>query len=452
MMADDSTGWASWLYLLASLWGAWFAYNALIPRTRGVFLSTWSFLSGWLTGELAFHHIAWQILATAVFGAFGAFQALPGQLGLAVTGASWIALLWAQLRSRRAAAVCDAALRDAFGETGQTSESGETDGASPAKLAPSGRSAESEELSELRRLALVIPTLPSNVERVKNIHFWRAGGIDLHLDVYRPRNAPAGCPVLLQIHGGGWMVENKDHQALPLMHRLASRGWVCVSLNYRLSPHATFPEHVIDSKRGLAWVKENIAEYGGDPNFIVVTGGSAGGHLSALTALTPNDPEYQPGFEQVDTTVQGCVPFYGVYDFTGVTEEHDGQENLLEKYVMKGSRQEIPEAYHRASPIRRLGDHAPPFFVIHGDRDTLVPLAQAHAFVRDLREKSLAPVAFAEVPGAQHAFEVFHTTRTSAVVRAVERFVNTLHDRYKQGLQEPVESTPEPGRPPLRAV
>jgi acetyl esterase/lipase len=443
MIAEDSTGWAPWLYLLASLWGSWFAYNALMPRTRGIFFSTWSFLSGWFTGDLAFHHIAWQALATLAFGALGAFEALPGQIGLGVTGVSWLALLWAQLRSHRATAVCEAALGDAFGEPA---------GADPLS---SRQPAAGGDTSEFRRLALAIPTLPPEVERVKNVQFWRAGGMDLHLDVYRPRNAPtdrADRPVLLQIHGGGWVVESKDHQALPLMHRLASNGWVCVSLDYRLSPHATFPEHVIDSKRGLAWVKENIAEHGGDPNFIVLTGGSAGGHLSALAALTPNDPEYQPGFEHVDTTVQGCVPFYGVYDFTGATAEHDGQQTLLERYVMKGSRQEIPEAYHRASPIHRVGKHAPPFFVIHGDCDTLVPLAQAHTFVRRLREMSLAPVAFAELPGAQHAFEIFHTRRTSAVVRAVERFANTLHDRYREGLQEAKDVRPDGERPQLHVV
>src|SRR4029450_4266482 len=66
--------------------------------------------------------------------------------------------------------------------------------------------------------------------------------------------------------------------------------------------------------RALRWIRERMAEYGGDPDFVVVTGGSAGGHLAALLALTPNDPEFQPGFEDVDTSVTACVPFYGVYD------------------------------------------------------------------------------------------------------------------------------------------
>ena len=138
-----------------------------------------------------------------------------------------------------------------------------------------------------------------------------------HLDIWRrPDLDPAGrAPVLFQVHGGAWTTGNKRGQAHPLMSHLAELGWICVSINYRHSPRNTWPDHVVDVKRALAWVKTHIAEYGGDPEFIAITGGSAGGHLSALAALTPNDPQFQPGFEDVDTRVQAAVPFYGIYDF-----------------------------------------------------------------------------------------------------------------------------------------
>lgn len=443
--------WTSWLFLLVSLWGAWFSYNALFPRRRGVYLSTWSFVAGWLASELAFHHLAWQALATAAFAALGAFDALPGQIGLAVTGASWLALIRTQLRSGKAAGICREALRSALadkttGETlGDTTAAGATASAIAPSRYPNGLA--------LKHLVLAIPTLPSGVERIRDIQYGRAAGLDLHLDVYRPRHTAGNCPVLFQIHGGGWMVDSKDHQALPLMYRFASNGWICVSLNYRLSPHATFPDHIVDTKRALAWVKQEIAGYGGDPDFIIATGGSAGGHLCALTGLTPNEPAYQPGFEHVDTSVQGCIPFYGVYDLTGETEEHDGQAVLFEKYVMKGSRQELPDRYRLASPIHRVGEHAPPFFVIHGDCDSLVPVAQARAFVHELRARSLAPVAYAELPGAQHAFEVVHSLRTLAVVDAAERFANTLHQSCRSSEQQADRAAPDASsRPKLRAV
>ena len=103
--------------------------------------------------------------------------------------------------------------------------------------------------------------------------------------------------MLVYIHGGAWVIGDKREQGIPMMHELAQRGWVCVAINYRLSPRATWPAHIVDCKRAVAWVREHIAEYGGDPGFIAVSGGSAGGHLSALLALTPNEPEWQPGFE-----------------------------------------------------------------------------------------------------------------------------------------------------------
>ena len=83
------------------------------------------------------------------------------------------------------------------------------------------------------------------------------------------------------------------------MSRMVELGWICVSINYSKSPRSKFPAHIIDVKRAIAWVRENIADYGGDPDFIAITGGSAGGHLASLAALTPNDPMFQPGFENV---------------------------------------------------------------------------------------------------------------------------------------------------------
>jgi acetyl esterase/lipase len=215
---------------------------------------------------------------------------------------------------------------------------------------------------------------------------------------------------------------------LPLMHHLASRGWVCVSADYRLSPHATFPEHLIDLKRAVQWIREHGPEHGADPDFLIVTGGSAGGHLAALVALTGNDPRFQPGFEKVDTSVQGCVAFYGVYDFTdrhGVWH-HPGLRELLERQVMKASIDEDPGRYELASPINQLSPDDPPFFVVHGALDTMVPVGEARLFCRAFRETVRAPLVYAEIPGAQHAFELFPSLRSMHVVHGVERFLAVL--------------------------
>jgi acetyl esterase/lipase len=238
--------------------------------------------------------------------------------------------------------------------------------------------------------------------------------------------------VLIQVHGGAWVIGDKQQQGLPLMTHMASLGWVCVAINYRLSPRSTFPDHIVDVKKAIAWVKEHIAEHGGDPGFVAITGGSAGGHLTALAALTPNDPEYQPGFESADTTVQAAVPFYGVYDFTN--RNGVGRDDMLPylaRYVFKKRFDADRAAFDRASPMSRVNEDAPPFLIIHGSHDTLVPVEQGRLFAEMLRAVSRSPVAYAEIPGAQHAFEVFASARTAHVVRGVARFLAHVHAAHR---------------------
>jgi acetyl esterase/lipase len=206
---------------------------------------------------------------------------------------------------------------------------------------------------------------------------------------------------------------------------MAARGWVGVSVNYPRSPAARWPSHLIALKRAVHWVREHAAEYGGDPNFIAVTGGSAGGHLASMLALTADDPTLQPGFEDADTSVQACVPIYGVYDFTAESGARFASRRLgllLRPLVMpRGSR--YPEDYRSASPVHRVRPDTPPFFVIHGQDDTLVPVAEAHAFVDRLTRTSQSTVAYAELPGAQHGFDVFPSIRSAYLLRGVEYFL-----------------------------
>jgi acetyl esterase/lipase len=254
---------------------------------------------------------------------------------------------------------------------------------------------------------------------------YHEGGKRFELDVYRHREKPTGAPVLLQIHGGGWVIGEKEQQGIPLMMRMAARGWTCVAMNYPLSPRAKWPEHIVAVKRAIAWIRGHAAEYGANPAFIAVSGGSAGGHLAALAALTPNDPTLQPGFEDDDTSLQACVPHYAVYDFT----DEDGSraskmrlESLLRRFVMAADAV-YPDDYRAASPVHQVNAAAPPFFVLHGSNDTLVPVVDARAFVDRLRAVSKNPVAYAEIRGAQHAFDIFPSVRSAHVVRGVERFL-----------------------------
>jgi acetyl esterase/lipase len=247
--------------------------------------------------------------------------------------------------------------------------------------------------------------------------------------VYRSAAEVADAPVLLQIHGGAWIVGDKRQQARPLMHHLAENGWVCVAPNYRRSPSATFPEHLVDVKLALRWVRAHVSDFGGDPGFVVITGGSAGGHLAALAAFTANEPEFQPGFEDVDTSVAACVVFYGAFDLMGRYGGRgaDGMGGLIERVVLKRRLADDPGAFSRASPLDQVRADAPPFMVVHGTDDSLVPIDEARAFAARLRAVSSSPTVYVELPHAQHAFEVFDTARSDIVVRGVHRFLATAY-------------------------
>ncbi|TPG36650.1 alpha/beta hydrolase [Mycolicibacterium hodleri] len=253
-----------------------------------------------------------------------------------------------------------------------------------------------------------------------------------HLDIWRrpDLDRSARAPVLVQVPGGAWSSGNKRGQAHPLMSHLTELGWVCVAINYRLSPRHVWPAHIVDVKQAIAWVKTHIADYGGDPDFVAITGGSAGGHLSALAALTGNESRLQPGFEDADTSVQAAVPFYGVYDFTRTDGAlHPIMVPFLERLVVKRRRHDAPDVYSDASPITHVGPGAPPFFVLHGRSDSFIPVDQARSFVARLRAASNQPVVYAELPLAQHAFDVFGSARAAHAAVAVEQFLAEVYAR-----------------------
>jgi acetyl esterase/lipase len=395
-----------WVYLLVSLNGAAYTLTAFRPPRRNRLLFGWSFMASWITIELAPYHLIWQLVATTIFGGLGAFRTRAGKVGLAVTLASWTGLAISIRRSLSARGEIRDALR-----------------ALPPEDGPGTRRA---------------------VEVRRNIVFAEPDGHTLRLDVHLPAEPPAPGirrPALLQVHGGGWVIGFKDRQGQLLMRELAARGWVCFNADYRLSPAATFPEHLVDVKSAIAWIRAHADEYGIDPDFVAITGGSAGGHLTALAALTPDDPEYQPGFETADTSVQAAVPFYGVYDFTNRNGAWPDEiiPWFLAPLVMKTTPQQAPAAYRDASPVDRVRTDAPPFFVIHGQLDVLAPVEDARDFVERLRAVSHQPVYYLELRGAQHAFETFGSIRANAVVEAAARFLDAVWHAHRD--------TPGPATP-----
>jgi len=368
-----------------------------------------AFFAGWLTTELAPHLLA-------LTAADATANALSGRrrdrAGLAVAGAASLGLAYLVAESRKVQHHAEDALVEGLG----------VDYVEQLDAPP-----RPEDLATpWRKLVNPFRMREVGVRVEKDLRYSDAGRRGL-LDLYLPDEADlAGAPVLLQVHGGGWTIGTKDQQGIPLMQHMASRGWVCVAINYRLAPRDPFPAHIVDVKKAIAWIRANISAYGGNPDYIAITGGSAGGHLTALAALTANDPAYQPGFEDADTTVQAAVPHYGVYDFAGVTGLRSAEllrDSFLVPRILQKPWPEAREEFEAASPILRVTPEAPDFFVLHGVHDTLVPVAQARLFVEELRAVSKKTVVYAELPGAQHAFDIFPSIRSAHVVRAIERYL-----------------------------
>ncbi|WP_173096135.1 alpha/beta hydrolase [Actinomadura verrucosospora] len=260
-----------------------------------------------------------------------------------------------------------------------------------------------------RILFLPILKRRRDVRRVANLAYGDAGRRNL-LDLYHHRSRPQGAPVMIHVHGGHYDSGHKNSQSLPLLYRLAGQGWVCISANYRLRPEFQHPDHLIDLKKVIAWAREHAHEYGADPATLFVAGSSAGGHMAGLAALTQNDPAFQPGFEDADTSVTGAIYLNGWYG----------------PYFGQG-----PES----SPLAHITADAPPFFLAHGDKDTLVPVEDPRQFADRLRRTSTAPVVYAELKGAHHAFDLYHSVRFDAVVDGIEAFTAWVRSR---------ERTPKP--------
>jgi acetyl esterase/lipase len=397
--------------VFVSALGLAYTANGYRPLTKHGYGSVFAFGSGVFASELPMQTLAVQLTGLAAVSRW-----LPTRLrrfSWLLAGLSGLGLLGLRHIGRTANEPLTAALDAGLGADRRT-ESGDL----WKRPAPGGATAKKPGAARMLRVY-------RDYAHDGDISYGEYGSRN-HLDIWRRPDLDRGgrAPVLLQVPGGAWMVGNKRGQAHPLMSHLAELGWVCVAINYRLSPRSTWPDHIVDVKRAIAWTKEHIAEYGGDPNWIAITGGSAGGHLSSLAALTPNDPRFQPGFEEADTRVQVAVPFYGVYDFTRSDNSmHPLMVPMVAKNVFKLSRTDLAEPLQVASPISHVSEDAPPFFVLHGTNDSLVPVEQARSFTARLGAVSRQPVVYAELPYAQHAFDIFGSARAAHAAVAVEQFL-----------------------------
>jgi acetyl esterase/lipase len=388
------------------------ALNGLRPLGRKGYVTIAVFWFGWPTSENAALYLGASMVDAIRRWRRGDFNGRRGTVALSVTAAAWAILGAIHRRNVKSRPLLGEALSDELGPD-------YTDALKTLPAVPSSTGRPSAWRTTVARRRYVDRT----------VRYGPYGRANL-ADIWRHRDLPRDgkAPVLVQVPGGAWAIGMRRPQAYPLMSHLADRGWICVSLGYRVSPMHTWPDHIVDVKRGLTWVKENIASFGGDPDFVAITGGSAGGHLASLAALTPDEPAFQPGFEDADTSVVAAVPLYGRYDW--VSAQGEGRREFiafLQKFVVKEPMSEHRDVYIDASPIRRLRADAPPFFVVHGQDDSIIPVDEAREFVDAMRDVSKSPVVYAELPHTQHGFDIFGSPRAHYTADAVGQFLSWVY-------------------------
>jgi acetyl esterase/lipase len=369
---------------------------AVVPvrRPRMLALTSWILSAG--PNELPFL-FAYIVIASNAGTLFEWRVGLDGTaISLAIAALTLLGLGIVARRAMRTGATIERALECALGTNWRS------------EIEPGSAARPRRHLPWLRILFLPWPFRPRPVERTRDIPYGD-GGTEHLLDVYRHRAHPSRAPTLVYLHGGGFTRGRKSFEARPLLHHLASRGWTCISANYHLaaSPAQGFPDHLIDAKRVIAWARTRGLEHGVDPGMIFMAGSSAGAHLTAMVATTSNDPAFQPGFEAADTTIVAGIGLYGYYG------------SLCDE-------QPVP-----TSPLAYADANARPMFVIHGDQDTYTPVEGARRAVDVLRASSRQPVVYAELPGAQHSFDVFHSIRFDTVVDAIEAFTAWMRARQE---------------------
>lgn len=245
-------------------------------------------------------------------------------------------------------------------------------------------------------------------------------------DLYLPADR-VDAPIVIQVHGGGWVSGNKTQQGQPLLSHFTRAGWIGVAINYRMAPRHRLPAAVHDVKQTIAWVRAHAEEWGGDADRILLTGGSAGGHLTALCALTADDHTLQPGFEEADCSVAAAAPMYGVFDLTD-RNGHRGRKAMtpfLERMVLTTRMKDDRAGWEALSPLSRVRSDGPPMLIVSCAYDTLVPIGEARDFGQAMIEASPA-AHFVELPHAHHAFDVINGPRAQGVMGAMERWASTV--------------------------
>jgi acetyl esterase/lipase len=239
-------------------------------------------------------------------------------------------------------------------------------------------------------------------QMLKDVTYCTTDGVDLKMDVYGPWKPAGPSPVVMFVHGGGWVAGTKTGTpGMSYFLELARRGYTTFSIDYRLSPTVTFPAHIIDVKCAVRHIRANAAEYNIDPNRIGAWGASAGGHLVALLGTADESAGWDVGqYLDQSSRVNVVVDMYGVHDFT--TEYVVGNLRGLDRMVFGAASPADPKLA-QASPVTYITPDDPPVLLLHGDMDTTIPVTQSQIFHDRLVAGGVSSV-YVVVHNAGHGF------------------------------------------------
>jgi acetyl esterase/lipase len=286
-----------------------------------------------------------------------------------------------------------------------------------------------------------ITKFPDGVTSFADVTFSTLPGFrPLAIDIYVPKKSRAPKPLILYIHGGGWMGGHTRQSAAfsnfpAVLAKLASEGFVVASLEYRLSGEAPFPAQLQDARAAIRFLKANATKYGLDPSRVGVWGGSAGGHLAALAALscgvTSLDPApAAPGSE----CVQAAVTWYGVFDFAPMLARQapgNAALNPAENALLRCTPATCtPEAVRAVSPASYIDAKDPPFLLIHGEKDAVVPVAQSRDAEAAMKAAGMSVEAI-YIAGADHSWI---STTPSETRAATLKATNATFDFFHRKL------------------
>lgn len=256
-------------------------------------------------------------------------------------------------------------------------------------------------------LLLTLPQGAGDADVVRDVEYGTGGGRSLKMHLVRPKSPPGEpMPVVVYVHGGGWRGGSRDGGIRPLS-RLAGRGYFGATIEYRLSGEAPFPAQIEDCKAAIRFLRSKAKDYGIDPDRIGVWGPSAGGHLVALlgTSGDVKELEGKGGSAESSSRVQAVVDWFGPTDFLKMGKnkiDHDAA-NSPESLLVGGPIQENKEKVAAANPITYVTKDDPPFLIMHGDKDDLVPLGQSELLHAAL-QKAGVDSKLHVVRGAGHGF------------------------------------------------